>query len=606
MPSYVEDFLGPVEDAEGDARFAHHVQEPSSDPDKCSRISAVAEDCAHVSVPESASSGGRSPYDPAGVKRLDTYEDDPPWDEVIESMQNAGDPLPTVTYVRPSLPAEFRVPTTPEEMYRSLVFLSKPSVTGTTQPFEFLHHYHDSYPELHTTRSYNFLIGLAMGCGELDTAARLLQRMYHRDLTDDLETRVLRVRLMVRQGLWGEAWETQVAQGPLPLPVWLEFFGTIKHNDQKVMDIAALQQYLMQKGPPPPQKGGTTIQQGPRSARSPQQDFDDPIPPTQPPSHATLPEHADGVEGAPYSIRGDLGVDVLSGLSPADKPMSAGATVPVRDPSDDKWNADGLWFGRQRAEGDSWRRPVPPPPPSLSTELGRYETLMRSFPALTAKETACMPPRVMQTLVKWFVRTGNRAGAFDTTKAYVAGLPERLSRGDMEACLKMIHPQLVPAKENLTGYFKARKTLDALLKLHADLRPDATTLVYLLNSLRTTTRCGTLGLELVSQFRRRYGQAVVDERVRWRLAWLALKQRQVRIALSVLAEHERAAKRERARRQLEGLEREFGAPQAPEGMPARPAFHEVFAARELEQYWTPLRDRLRRMMARAKAKQAAR
>ncbi|KIP12524.1 hypothetical protein PHLGIDRAFT_113606 [Phlebiopsis gigantea 11061_1 CR5-6] len=557
MPSYVEELLGSIEDAEGGARSSCHVHDPESMSNNQETSVPTAEDHVHASVAESGSTSG---HDLAGVERS---HDDPPWDEVVESMQNAGDPLPIVTYVRPSLPAEFRAPTSREEMYRSLVYLSKPSVTGNTRPHTYLQRYHDGYPALQSTRSYNFLIGLAIGGGELDTAAHLLQSMYRHDLPDDLETQVLRVRLMVRQGLWGEAWEAQVARGPVPLLVWLEFFGSLKYSGRRVMDAAALQEYLLERGPPPPRQAGSSLQ-----------DLEDPFPSTQPPPQATLPEDAGGVQD--FSD-GDLGVEApSSGSRPASSPMSAAA---VREPSSAKWNADGLWFGRQRAEGDRWRRPVRLPPPSLSSELGRYETLMRNFPTLTAKETASMPPRVTETLVKFFVRTGNRAGAFDATKAHVANLPARLSPGDVAACLRMIHPQLVPAREGLTGYFKARKTLEQLLGLHADLRPDATTLVYLLNALRTTARCGTLALALVGEFRRRHGEAVVDERVRWRLAWLALKQRQ----------------------QAEGLAREFGAPRPPAGLPARPAFHEVFAARGLEQYWTPLRERLHRVMAQTRA-----
>lgn len=479
-------------------------------------------------------------------------------------------------------------------------------MTGRTQPLEFLQRLHDRYPELQSTSSYNFLISIAIGSGELNTADRLMNDMSNRGLDDDLETRMWKVRLLVRRGLWERAWAEQTAQGPLPLRIWLEFFGTLKHAHNRVWDPETLQTVLSRRRHP-----DLILLDEPRNdVHSPSSSADITAPPSSPSLQDTVepvptfPSASDTTYSnvdAPYASYDELNAAYGDWHS---SPSLAAAADYASDglqqtsstglssehPSNGKRDGNRLWVGRQRAEDnmrDLRRRPRAPSPPSLVTETGRYDMLMRHFPALSAEEEACMPSRVVLVLVEWFMRTGQPQMAFNTSQSYFAGLGAGLDSVRRDECMDIIHPQLVPSKKNLSGHFAARGALKKLLCLHPDLRPNATTLVYLLNSLRSTAVCGKLAFALVKQFRRLYGPDIVDERVRWRLAWLALKERNVSLAVRVFSQHDRAQKRER--KAEEHLEREFTPQASATGLPARPPFHEIVAARGLEDYWVPLR-----------------
>ncbi|KAG2150081.1 hypothetical protein BD769DRAFT_1343347 [Suillus cothurnatus] len=111
--------------------------------------------------------------------------------------------------------------------------------------------YHFSNPRdthlLRSTRSFNFLISLALRQAAFGTAARLLNAMKAESVHPNLETWKLTVRWLVRTGRWDEAlgrvervmrreqWPEELGlrpghQGGLPLPLWIEFFGSLKRG----------------------------------------------------------------------------------------------------------------------------------------------------------------------------------------------------------------------------------------------------------------------------------------------------------------------------------------------------------------------------------------
>ncbi|KAG1767218.1 hypothetical protein EDD22DRAFT_978192 [Suillus occidentalis] len=100
---------------------------------------------------------------------------------------------------------------------------------------------------LHSTRSFNFLVSLALRQAAFGTAARLLNAMKAESVHPNLETWKLTVRWLVRTGRWDEAlrrvervmsrerWSEELGlrpghQGVLPLPLWMEFFGSLKRG----------------------------------------------------------------------------------------------------------------------------------------------------------------------------------------------------------------------------------------------------------------------------------------------------------------------------------------------------------------------------------------
>ncbi|EIW64343.1 uncharacterized protein TRAVEDRAFT_55293 [Trametes versicolor FP-101664 SS1] len=160
-----------------------------------------------------------------------TYESDPPWEEVRDSVPEFL--LPRVSPPPLSIPKQLTAvpdPTTPEDLLANLTL----AVTSKAlPPLGPLLSYHAAYGNLHSTASFNLLIKLALRHASFGTARSLLGHMLREDVAGDVETRALRVRCMVRIGSWEQAWREEMERMKedgleMPYPVWLEFFGSVK------------------------------------------------------------------------------------------------------------------------------------------------------------------------------------------------------------------------------------------------------------------------------------------------------------------------------------------------------------------------------------------
>ncbi|KAG1864282.1 hypothetical protein DFJ58DRAFT_680710 [Suillus subalutaceus] len=139
------------------------------------------------------------------------------------------------------------IPTSCEMFYQNLLDMHNYSHSSLTA----LVNYHFSNPRdtrlLRSTRSFNFLVSLALRQAAFGTAARLLNAMKAESVRPNLETWKLTVRWLVRTGRWDEAlrrvervmkreeWPEELGlrcghQGGLPLPLWMEFFGSLKRG----------------------------------------------------------------------------------------------------------------------------------------------------------------------------------------------------------------------------------------------------------------------------------------------------------------------------------------------------------------------------------------
>ncbi|CDO73484.1 hypothetical protein BN946_scf185013.g119 [Trametes cinnabarina] len=99
--------------------------------------------------------------------------------------------------------------------------------------------YHAAHPGLHSTASFNLLMKFAIRHASFGTVRDLLDRMVREGVPGDVETRTLRVRCLVRTGFWKQAWHEEAVRmqkdgTPMPLPVWLEFFGEVKRGAIRV------------------------------------------------------------------------------------------------------------------------------------------------------------------------------------------------------------------------------------------------------------------------------------------------------------------------------------------------------------------------------------
>ena len=164
------------------------------------------------------------------------YDSDPPWEEIRASVPAECLPhaVPFVPKESPPLPH----PSTQQELVQNLadaITADRPS--SLSQALS----YHAAHPTLHSTASFNLLIRYAIRCASFRTVETLLRQMVRDRLPGDMDTRVLRIRAMVRSGHWSVAWREETvrlsADGSgsgsglgMPLPVWLEFFGSVKRG----------------------------------------------------------------------------------------------------------------------------------------------------------------------------------------------------------------------------------------------------------------------------------------------------------------------------------------------------------------------------------------
>jgi len=98
--------------------------------------------------------------------------------------------------------------------------------------------YHNLFPSLQSSRSYNFLLQLAIRHSAFGTAHVLLKSMRTSRVPEDQTTWKLYVRLLVREGRWPDAYNfvVDLLRNPSRAPdtvsvlVWAELLGTIKRG----------------------------------------------------------------------------------------------------------------------------------------------------------------------------------------------------------------------------------------------------------------------------------------------------------------------------------------------------------------------------------------
>jgi hypothetical protein len=101
--------------------------------------------------------------------------------------------------------------------------------------------YHDTFPSLQSSHSYNYLLRLAIRHSAFGTARALLRSMRASRVPEDERTCQLCVRLLVREGRWPDAYNlilkllkdppraSFVSDG-VPVAVWAELLGTAKRR----------------------------------------------------------------------------------------------------------------------------------------------------------------------------------------------------------------------------------------------------------------------------------------------------------------------------------------------------------------------------------------
>ncbi|TDL28520.1 hypothetical protein BD410DRAFT_834601 [Rickenella mellea] len=184
--------------------------------------------------------------------------------------------------------------------------------------------------------------------------------------------------------------------------------------------------------------------------------------------------------------------------------------------------------------------------------LSVYEEVVSALPMYNPFDVVHTSPRVMMLVVRTFLLQHRPNHARQLTMAWIKLLPKHLRRIHRIRSLEIIHSHLVFAPVSTASHFKTEKFVNKLCALHPQLQPNSTTLFLLLRTLKRTKNGGVLGKLLVHRFRKRWGPSVIDQRVRRRLAGLAVKEGLVSSAVR-LVDVERRKKLERTTDDMKSL-----------------------------------------------------
>ncbi|KAJ3548646.1 hypothetical protein NM688_g5268 [Phlebia brevispora] len=158
----------------------------------------------------------------------------------------------------------------------------------------------------------------------------------------------------------------------------------------------------------------------------------------------------------------------------------------------------------------------------------RVHLLMRNFPLLLPGQLAEMPPRAIFDITRWMLHLGQYEQALQISMGFFRALPPRINSRLQRICMNIIHLHLLPRRVSDTSeHAVASKTLGRLLSTHQAFRPNATTLYYLLRTLRRAQRRTVRAMRLIQSFRKRWGPCVVDDRVLRRLMSFALSEKKL-------------------------------------------------------------------------------
>lgn len=155
-------------------------------------------------------------------------------------------PRPPLPLVRAG-PFETYAARVSDPLARASLFRRLLSMLTTSPPasLQRLLEYHDAHPESHSTRALNLLIALAIRHAAFGTARRLLDRFEALGMRGNDETMKLRVRLLVREDRWPDAWalvmgKEDVSNGAgrhalekVSVAVWAELLGTPKRGARR-------------------------------------------------------------------------------------------------------------------------------------------------------------------------------------------------------------------------------------------------------------------------------------------------------------------------------------------------------------------------------------
>jgi len=164
-------------------------------------------------------------------------------DRATTPLETLSDDAPSISPVTHNSSTKFPITTSNtlkggDSLSEQLIHLYMSSPQASIQS---LISYHNTFPNLQSTRSYNFLLQLAIRHSAFGTAHALLKSMHASRVPEDQTTWQLYVRLLVREGRWPDACNFVVnllrnlprppfVSDTVPVLAWAELLGTIKRG----------------------------------------------------------------------------------------------------------------------------------------------------------------------------------------------------------------------------------------------------------------------------------------------------------------------------------------------------------------------------------------
>lgn len=172
----------------------------------------------------------------------------------------------------------------------------------------------------------------------------------------------------------------------------------------------------------------------------------------------------------------------------------------------------------------------------------RVERLFQVIPTECAN-FADLKPHEIRRIVTFLTKLGFTQAALSITKEHFLSLPPILDARVAEECTAIINTHLnlsVRLSEGDASIRTAQNLLRSLLDLHPGLRPNSLTLFALLKQIRKVMNQprGTLADKIVADFTKKWGEDMVDGRVRRRVATAAMDERNLKLARKYALAHE--------------------------------------------------------------------
>jgi hypothetical protein len=183
---------------------------------------------------------------------------------------------------------------------------------------------------------------------------------------------------------------------------------------------------------------------------------------------------------------------------------------------------------------------------------GQYKLLMRQPPHRNHSQITNVRPRTIYALVRARLLLGDRDWSISIIRDWFERMGSEKAVTDTKGnrgCLRLLHLYLSLAfplpngrraggSEVPKGFALVREmetVVNGLMKLNPRVKPNSTTVLLFLQHLRQTSKCADNGVRLVTRYKRLFGEEVDDERVRLRLASLAIKQNNPKVFRRALA-----------------------------------------------------------------------